>query len=489
MIENGLLRHGLRESVLSTLQFNKPVLHAVVSATLTTIISYQAAVILTDVCLGLKKLGKTRVSDISTLLITQESSLLAVAAAVFDTEYLRRLRYRSNLHDTARHEQSDWFTLPKSLSLYRRVLPKMLLLLLGIPIINIISIVVLLERDTDITFSESNFGGVALGMRTEDNGLEVFMSSLACIGFKTDFGHGIKRDANFAVCSYPYLTEYNLNSTTIQVDVTAQRSSFTVNLTSPGRGYSFINYIGNLRVNEEIPKIYRIPHQLGPSEFQQLAMNSALVLRDLCDSRSKEPLTPSNIDMTEGDIQKAQFYVDCPTFSHETFTNLTQTIQTRFVLVEVPEMQVASIKADEGREIAKEEFHSGNDLLLMTRRRPLASLDALFIATTVLIILRVIVKTLTRNDIHVAIELLMKKAVGMDWSSPMMRTDEFVEYCAGKVDELFAEEIGMKYVTRLNSSSDASESSKNADSTKGSSNRSDSTDLSGSKESMDGSES
>lgn len=396
-----------------------------VGAALTTILSYQAAIGLTNVCLGIKALGRARISDLCCSLLIQETSLLAIATAVFDTKKLRHLRYRSILHNCSKSEN---FTVDMPLTdpMLSRVLPKLIFLLLAIPIISVVSIVLVLEQDRDVTFGMAHFGGLALGMRKPERELATHMVNVGCVGFNTSFGPAVRNGARFTICTHAYLGNPVLSANNVCLTVIQDYSSFYYFQEAP-TGNSFVMMIANIRTGG---RVYRIPQLFSFDEFRAVSVADARLLHELCESPAAVPTAGSAHFQRNETARTASFIMSCPGLDSPKLQTFAEVTRSRnFVLVSAPVLRVADTTERARQVITESAFSDGSDLLLMTRRRALVSLEVLFIVTGGMLLLRVVVKQLTRNDLGVAVEILMKNALGMAWFAPMLRISKVVDFC------------------------------------------------------------
>lgn len=412
---------------MSTIPYSSPVFYALFSAFLTTVLSYQSALILTDLCFGKPSQGKAKLSDIGALLLIQEMSILSITTAIFDTDFLRRMRYSPELHRYSTSHQSG--SQGAGSRLHCAVLLKVLVLLFGIPLINAVSIILLLEKDQEYTFEQAKFGGVALGRLNESNWVHSDNRSNPRT-FLANLGPGVKNETRFVMSSIGYCHSYgrklDLSNSNATVTVISGLSSFNFSLSSPPFQFS-VTVIANLRAEKSV---FRLPQIFSSEDFRDISRKQALQLLGLCRSQAGESKMLMGSFEDNPTSKKVSFHFMCRKFQVGDFHAFQKAIYTSFVPVSTPSLQIADIDSScsKGIEIREEFFRSGDNLPLMTQRRPTLSFSNLLIATAISFLLRMLMKTASRNYLSVALELLTKRALGMNWFEDMLCSDGDIDF-------------------------------------------------------------
>lgn len=447
MITDGFLTHGAAESVISTFQFTSPIVHAFLVAFLTTILSYQAASILIDLCLGLKKRGIARLTDLAILHFSDQGSVLAVCTALLNTRFLTRLRYHGLFHQTTCTTPVD---AGASTRLSPRVAAKLMALLLATPAINLAAVALSLERDQSLTFSEAQFGGIALGITGADELLSTTFRSANCRQPRERYPPGDFPAVEFMVCTVWQVYSVPVEQRILKVSIIANPNGLVA-----GRLAAFdkrnnlreswvVNVVSSVKMEDEVRILrQRVDEQSASGLMRELSA----YLSERC-----KPLEGAENDSSAivvgnkvQDLTVSQT-TPCGFLKNSDIRGMFELMTTRVTLVEAKTFEILESPVD----IREEPIYtSGDDLLLLRRRRPQVSLFALLVTVSVVIVLRLGVKLITCNDTSLGLELVVKSAVGMKCFDSMLQNREKVDFFAEDVHREDGDGEGTEIVGNL----------------------------------------
>lgn len=429
-----VLTHNSAESVLSTLQFSSPILHAILVSILISVLSHQAAAVVFDIALGFKRAGQAKASDLFIAHLPSQASIPALLTAIFDTQKFpwgRSESHKSFSGTTDISSNSDDGHLQARLkrpSIARFPLFKLVLLIILVPVINLFTLLLSLETDNSLTFGDARFGGLALGITNANQTIANYQTSVTCQRYNTSFGYGVSESADFTVCAQYFLLAEDIRRSNVTVRGVWDSGTFNGEVTADTTMFS-IAIVGNVRVGK---KLFRLRQKMWPEEFFELMRNQHGAIMQKCDSGLDSRMQSSNGG------SEILFTTYCSFLISEDIILFLRGFQRAIGLVEDDELYVAD--ASEGKMAAIVEFVSRDDLLLLKRRRPYFSLAAVMIMTGIVVIVGAIVSCLTRNDTYLGIEIIVKKVLKLNKFDSLLGNKEVIRY----VDEGVDDESGMK---------------------------------------------
>lgn len=210
MIRNHSITYEAIESPLMAWRAGDPILHSLLVAFVTTVLSYQLTAIVFDLLVGFKPAGRALVTDLTTVILAQEPSLLSAAANMFQNVTLWRWRYKSQRLDIpAMESQKAVITLPVRL--------KFCILFCIAPILHLLAVVVSFETDSVMAFEDVKFGGIALGFNPNQS-LDFTRESTECVRYRVGHTNHEVVTASFHFCSVALdATGSILNTTTLSI--------------------------------------------------------------------------------------------------------------------------------------------------------------------------------------------------------------------------------------------------------------------------------
>ena len=156
MIFNGTLTYASKPSLFESWHPENNFLHNALLALITTIISFQASGILIDLFFGCKPRGKTTAADIQILSLVRKSSPRSVMRSLFPKTYTNLKRRLPFIESVPTSTTAP--VIPTSIP--AKVVLQLFFLLVSIPLINVIVLIVVFDRERNISFSGASFGGL-----------------------------------------------------------------------------------------------------------------------------------------------------------------------------------------------------------------------------------------------------------------------------------------------------------------------------------------
>ena len=176
MIVNGSLSYASKPTLFESWHPQNEFLHNVLLALITTIISFQACAIIIDLFFGCKPRGKTTTDDIQTLCLVRGSTPVSLMRNLFPKTF----------HNTKRHLRRidnvpiNNFACEIPTSIPAKVVIRLFFLMISIPLIHVILLVIVFERERNITFSDASFGGVGFAPSPEFREIKRHSTSQNC---------------------------------------------------------------------------------------------------------------------------------------------------------------------------------------------------------------------------------------------------------------------------------------------------------------------
>lgn len=101
---------------------------------------------------------------------------------------------------------------------------------------------------------------------------------------------------------------------------------------------------------------------------------------------------------------------------------LRENLLMLFTLVDSDSLRVVNSEK-EGSDVV-----DGGDFLFIERRRSFMTLAVLIISTAVLVVVRLVVRAVTKNDIHLGIEMVLKNTLNLQRCDSMLQNERMVDY-------------------------------------------------------------
>lgn len=432
MIEDGILTHGSNEASIFTIQFTHPTFYNFLIAVLTTLLSYQAAAIIVDLLLGFKPADECQSTDVAVLHLSEQTSPLAVLSNVFERSLFSRLRYRGLVTDprgTDAEQTADMFREEEEedeRGLPAPVLSKLVTLLLSAALINVFSIVLAVEVDRTVSFRDAKFGGAALGVVGETGQIARETISNDCYQYTSRFGTGEEGWPEFFTCGVNIVAgpiEDVATEVEVAVRVMGSGMVFVEMLLMNGGmvfSRSYGRVFGNMRHGGDV---YRIGEGVGEKGGRFLLGVGLEFLNETCgkfEAVSKETL----VTKVEGMMSISQM-VSCTTLGVYDMRLFQSTVMRHIQLVDASSLQVA-VFSNGNEEGLK--FSRMDDEVMLTRRRPLVDFVIFVSVLGGIIVVRLLLKIFCQNDIHQAVEVLVRNGLNVDPMVSLLEDSSIVSY-------------------------------------------------------------
>lgn len=404
MIRDNALTYANVESPLTARELSSQLLNSLIVAFLLTIISYQATSLFLDLIFGLKPHHKTTLSTLHIYLLHLESAPLALLSSLTRYSPLTHIRHRTP------RPHGPIARTPGRISASTTL--RLLFALFLAPIINVLTVLIALEHETTISFDGAGFGGVGIGIRDnlETVKLRPFVDSCGEAVVKT--GRMERSVVRFSVCKYDAGEEdVPLNGNGVGATVFEGRSVSVV-----GRG----GEIGGAFVI--------LGEFVGACEREGWCEGkSGLLLRPSGDMKELVEWGVRELGCDVNGLREWEggWWGDCEGKGWDETVQVMDKMTERVSLIETEKMEVALLTREklDWQDIGESEF--------LVRKRRWVSLAWLGIIAGIVLIGRLIVKGVTRNDIGEGVGAILKERVGRDWWESLIREGGTIGYGYG----------------------------------------------------------
>lgn len=428
MIRNNSITHGSIESDLNSWHLDSFLLNALLIATLTTVLSYQVTAIIFDLFLGLKPRGEAKASSLHTILLTDESSPLSVAAAIFRKDALDRARFHRDIPPTTAIAREDS-------PISKKAVLTLIILLITAPLVNLLSVILTLEYDKRITFEAASFGGLALSITKDNTSVSKSPFAGSCRRVRAQFSELGEDYAEFFDCLE--------SKSRIQVLNNASESALTVRTTQFGVVHLIASYKDTVdttpiqkaadmlsghvvyRLNQDVDvegakrliaetrsKIESTCHKVDPQELQRVERADFKVMKNSNLIDVSHPIKCLNLTLEEMLVMEALF-------DHMVTLSNTSIFQST---------DVSQLPLLPTHTAAPPKWNDARNLTLMTRRRSYMSPAILCISVAVVLVARVLVEIFTNNDIYDALEDILVRSLNMKSPYYLLRNNDVQRY-------------------------------------------------------------
>lgn len=437
-IQDGFLTYPNINGSLATWQPPDQTLCAFLVAILTTILAYQLAAILFDLLLGLKRPGQATASDISTLILTEDSSPLSILANLnisrkFSEWKFHGFRSKSGTRgDSSTHVcNHDHSPTP----IPPRVLAKFLILLAAAPIANLIAVFLTIEKDSNLTFGDVNFGGMAFGINNDFSTARADIRSEVCTPYATRFSRLEYPVAHVFLCAVASITEGLVSASQARLEKLTLSHGRDSNAFRVPRDAILVEYeqfprLYSTAYHADVQsegKVYRVRQKVDVALAETIFRNAVNMFIERCKDVRNFTIEEEQAKVLSQNDGNGTWYFewvhDCPVKSSDIKTIL-ETEFNKFTVIEADKLEVVNID-DVGSA-----FREGDDIVLLVRRRSFATFGALCITVAVVVVLRIIVRLISNNDVHLGIELVLKDTLRINRCDSMLQNDDRVDYSA-----------------------------------------------------------
>lgn len=419
MINDGVITLEQKDDIL-TWRPESDVLTNFLVAFMVTVIAYQITAIFESLLFGIKKYGMSPLSDIQILQHMRRASPLTA----FQT-LLQKPAENVNSHANQRSTIDDHDNSSRKLRL--SVSLKLLFTLIMAPLINVLSIVLTMEYNATLNFSEARFTPIGLGIREHSISTPKQQLASTCTKTDTNFGRTSDSLVEFVICNnvVPLTALAASGKPSASVIFNASLRENTILLVTPKRTV----YVWS------VAQIVKLPSEYGGektrsfisrrSTSKQAAMNMvndvSHMLRKGCNT-TEEVEVKGPLDTPEGfSFSTAPFKCTPDSSDNDEEGDWLDPIINEF------RSRMVFVKADKLR--VDEEIGAGSlyledvsmdDVPLVREKRMYVSFLLLLIISITTIIIRIFVKYFTREDLSKGIGLLLRESLDLRCCDSML---------------------------------------------------------------------
>lgn len=409
MIVNGTLTYTSATPSFFYRELSNTTLNLIAIAAVTTLLSYQAAALISDLLLGFKTRRVASASALQTLLLVRRSSPLSVFANVLRSDRLTRCYYGADIPSgTTIARDHEQVRIGSAMRLF--------ILLLAGPLVAVASVVLTVTKGESMSFSEAGFRGMGFGLSNPDAvQLTGERTSQACATVPLEVGGGDASLADFALCSLPMNTQegFALGEGGVAVAIASNSSMFlTVNidkaLVSRRKAVSVFTGEFLYFLQPELPSV-AVDRFLDYS-MERVARACGTDRKDETDQEISYVNQPTHEHI-------AARFLPCEVSSFEDSlrlaTEILLEIEEYSTFVDAEKLMVAEyVYTDNLGGVPILPFFDGGKLPLLTRRRRYLALSALSILTVIVMLLRTVVMMVCSNDVGIGLERIVKETLG-----------------------------------------------------------------------------
>lgn len=424
MVDNSTLTYPGVDSVL-TWQPRNQVLHSFLVAVLNTILTYQATTIAFDLLTGFKPRGQAKVSDISSLLLSEEAAPLSVLAAFFPFGRIASLKQHGC---TAPCHRSQHVSMSKPLP--TSTIVKFLVILLAAPTISFVGIVLSLEQDRILTFQDTNFGGLTVGLGPSRQGSKD-TDHRYCERNPIRLGAQETQLVEVLTCRTKAIRKnpFKFPALGVNAEINISKNIPDHRVPPGSMAWSFRN-----EKRSEL-KIFHVDIVSGEETYRLKTSVSVQEAKDLM-NRGLQELAPhcrespsSGIQVTNQESDSAlgdeKWTIRLPLDCEASFD---AEIMNKAYSAMISPLTIVSSDTFEVLRLSTNKYVSGEKLPFLCRRRSLIQVLPLAIMTIVTVLCRLVVRLFTNNDIHKGVELVMKHSLGMNCCDSMLQSSGKIRY-------------------------------------------------------------
>ncbi|PXF45215.1 hypothetical protein BWQ96_05045 [Gracilariopsis chorda] len=427
MIRDEYLTYAGAQSAFRNWRPESDIFFELVFAVLVTVFVYQLTKLLLEVSLGQKRKGEIVISDLYVYMVVSGLSFSAVVSNI-------RSLFRGKQDDSQEERSPSYGLLSSKSARTARVLAKFVLLVLSIPGIHILGIFLSIETETDLSFKDVNFGGLAMGLREDRSNIKMNRAS-SCPKVLTRFGHGETGTSDFFRCytmtpPIPFDNEDNLQAGRFIAILRSSSNNIGVTIVTPGKRWiSFLT----LNVNDG-KQTYLLKNTLSSDQRSRIFESGVRELVAPCNSSLQTRgidiswvIPPSLENEPKQDILRV--LVECPGYDETHLAQVGNDMLNNVSFVQTERFEVSE-------SFVSEEFVPADDLIFFRRRGSNASLLAMLIITVIVILARVLVGFVLSIEGPFALEVIIKDRFGLKCCDSMLQYEQKVNYGKHSVDTI-----------------------------------------------------
>lgn len=417
MIRDNHLTYAGVDSVFRNWRPKSDVLYEIIFSVLVTVFVYQLTKLFLELCLGQRRSGEISVSDLYIYVIVSAltfSSVISFFRSLFHSE-----------QDTEQLSPSSSMSSDKS-GRPARMFTKLAMLLLAVPGIQILGVFLGVEGETDVSFKDVSFGGLAMGLTEEMPRIGEHNSS-RCQKLEARLDHGETQTTNFFRCygisdALPFKNGNNLMAGSFVAFLMSTSTNIGMTVVVPGKRWiSFLSldindgkrpyFLRNVLTLKQQSRIF----ESGVQEMVK-PCSSAVETKGIDVSWVFSPQAESNSQQ-----KVISVLVECAGYEEDHLVKVAYGMLRNVSFVSTDGFDIAE-------SITGEKFVSGKDLVFFRRRGSNASLLAMLITTLVVIAARVIVGLVLINEGPRALEVILKDHLALKCCDSMLQYEKKVHY-------------------------------------------------------------
>lgn len=439
MIQGGNLTYPFVNSTLQTWQTSNQALNTFLIAILSTVLSYQLAAIVFDLFLGLKPPCQTTASDVAILLLCEDCSTINLLANlhIFPTLSCWKFHgFRSRIKNRcpcyAHCTQKNRSKLSRNSSRRStKILLKLSILLAAAPLANLLALLLTADTDRKLTFNDVGFGGLAFGLNSNFSVANAQLKIAICNEYAMALSDLETSVAEFYYCARPLATEvdtsvfgkavFRLSYGMKRIGVRAPSEAVVVEFRQEPYVFAFdLHAI----LRDENGNVWRVRTKIDDvSIVEQVFESGVKAFMGLCVGKSVEELEKESLLYTKeiaGEAWRFEWRVRCA-YSQEIVKTVVEKEIFKFTLVESEVLEVVSVDAEE-------KVTDAGGFMFVKRRRTFASIGVLGICVAIVAVLRIVIGIVSRNDVHLGIEMLLKDTLRLQRCDSMLQNANRVDY-------------------------------------------------------------
>lgn len=420
--EAGEISYRATQGILHSWGPSDSTLRAVILAFLTTVLSYQATATIIDLAFGTKNFGFAHVRDVQLLLLVRRQSPYAVARSLFE-----RLPFSKLPNYVSRDPPGK---------LRPTVVFKLILLLFVAPVVNVAAIFLTLEFETDFTFKQSEFGGIAMAIDINSSREGYIPISQSCVRAPVAVGRAEIALSEFIICDSAGQTIPAINANAAVGVQAVAGISMQVFLSVPFSDESFFSVAHIVNTDPEVNFAeqynYRVSHAATNSSVEALTRFMMSRVSDFCGGG----------EVTVRDIPTSDVQVDAASMleipcdredtleAREWLRDLIAEVRTKIVFVDSENLRVIRTEDSQGDTVAPV-FQSADSEKFLRRRNTYADIFIMLIFAFVMVIVRLFTRCVTRNDLPRGIGLIVRDELGIPCCDSMLPSKDVVARYSG----------------------------------------------------------
>ena len=439
MIVNGSLSYASKPTLFESWHPQNEFLHNVLLALITTIISFQACAIIIDLFFGCKPRGKTTTDDIQTLCLVRGSTPVSLMRNLFPKTF----------HNTKRHLRRidnvpiNNFACEIPTSIPAKVVIRLFFLMISIPLIHVILLVIVFERERNITFSDASFGGVGFAPSRDFRERNTSRISPNCQEQNILLHRSDSSVVTFSMCYTLGAKSEPLSPTMALVRIEVRGAFIKFTLSTPNNS-SYISKVASMSLKRFETKtdsegddgLYFLHHAFTKKSTRWFLESALSVVREhFCHEMSTMlPVVPVPTPDPSYEIAE-QLAIPCISIGNDDrgqlyfttyWTNSVSLVETKKFLVTKDNPLLQSRNAAEN-------FVNAGSMVMLKRRGTLAPFLSLVVACVVIVVVRLIVFITTRNDVETGFGLVVREVLGLPCLDSMLVHPDVIVNNAGTV--------------------------------------------------------